>query len=115
PKPNELVELTALMPRLRLYRERWKSFHPTKPFPGKVTIEAPKGTDTATVLSAALTAGRSGFVNVRLHVGGMSLDYVHFVPVAPQLGPPPRVVYVEPLAAGGSLVGTLTAAQKLDH
>lgn len=115
PKPSELTELSALTPRLRLFRERWKSFHPNKPFPGKVTIEAPKGADTATVLSVAATAGRAGFPNLTLAVGGSPLHFGYFLPAPAQVEPPPRVLHVEPLAAGGFRVGVLSGAQKLEH
>jgi hypothetical protein len=115
PKGNELIELAPLAKRLALYRERWKSFHPSKPFPSKIEIETSKGTDTAAVISAALTAGRSGFVHIHLDGGGSVASYRHFVPALPSLKAPVRVVYVEPLSGGGVLVGTLTPAGKLDH
>lgn len=115
PASDRLAELTPLAERLDRYREAWKSFHPLGAFPGEVTIVAPKGTATAAVVSAALTAGRSGFPNIRIEVGSTVVRFMHFLPVPPNLRPPPRVVYVEPLAGNGLVVGELEVARKLDH
>ncbi len=105
---DNIVLIRPLKTMLGANRESWKSFHPNKPFPGKLTVVLDKGVGNDAGISVMQTAALAGYPHFTVDAGG---DPVTFSWQLPEGAAPisPSEVVIEQLAGAGFQVGRAEA------
>lgn len=102
---GNLVHVGPLFEKLKNNRESWKSFHPNKPFAGKLKVEAEAAVGTDVGISALQTAAFAGYPNFDVTAGKNKVAFGWLVPGPPDEQDTNQAVFIERIEKNGYQVG----------